>query len=62
MKNNEENRVHMTEMLLSMQFIDSEIEQVYEIFTLDELLQSMIELDDIYLPVMRSVDPIHYNS
>ena len=62
MKNNEENRNHMTEMLLSMQFIDSEIEQVYEIFTLDELLQSMIELDDIYLPVMRSVDPIHYNS
>ena len=62
MKNNEENRVHMTEMLLSMQFIDSEIEQVYEIFTLDELLQSMIELDEIYLPVMRSVNPIHYNS
>ena len=62
MKNNEENRNHMTEMLLSMQFIDSEIEQVYEIFTLDELLQSMIELDDIYLPVMRSIDPIHYNS
>ena len=62
MKNNEENRVHMTEMLLSMDFIDSEIEQVYEIFTLDELLQSMIELDDIYLPVMRSVNPIHYNS
>jgi len=61
-KNNEENRVHMTEMLLSMQFIESEIEQVYEIFTLDELLQSMIELDDIYLPVMRSVNPIHYNS
>ena len=62
MKNNEENRVHMTEMLLSMQFIESEIEQVYEIFTLDELLQSMIELDEIYLPVMRSVNPIHYNS
>ena len=62
MKNNEENRVHMTEMLLSMQFIDSEIEQVYEIFTLDELLQSMIELDDIYLPVMRRIDPVYYNS
>ena len=62
MKNNEENRNHMTEMLLSMQFIDSEIEQVYEIFTLDELLQSMIELDDIYLPVMRRIDPVYYNS
>jgi len=62
MKNNEENRVHMTEMLLSMQFIDSEIEQVYEKFTLDDLLETMIELDDIYLPVMRRIDPIYYNS